>query len=417
MAVPRGVRRRAAFALALVLLSSAACDSSTSPSSAPVAVSERPATPAATPASIPPAPRASTVPPAVPYTDWTELAFPEPTPHVYGGSSVEAAIAFEGGYLAVGQVNGGCCDASFSTDTHGVIWRSSDGRAWSIEPRSKVFDLAHLSDIATDGRTIVISGTRMLDSTYYPGEVDPKGAVWTSDDGRTWTRFTGMPRFTAVVYGAGTFLGVTDEALPDLVWSSVDGRRWSPVSAGKALRPGAINDLVVTPLGISAVGSTDAIGGGAAGVSWRSLDGRTWIRSSDQPSLVGGTMTRVAAAGTSLVASGSGPDAAVVWWSTDGLIWAKVDGSVFGSAPILSVDGLTAGPRGLLAAGTISAESPSFGLWASQDGRAWAKLETPFQDGGPSQLSAIERGDGLIVFGDAYDPLKGRLVPAAWDVR
>jgi hypothetical protein len=407
-------RLRTWLAAALLSGSLASCISvSPSPPSSPQATSSPTASPVAATFPILGPTTASSI--VVPYTAWRAIAIPEPTPIVYGGSSVEAALAFGSGYLAVGQVNGGCCDASFSTDTHGVVWRSTDGLRWTMEARAKSFDLAHLTGIATDGRTVIIAGSLMLDSTYYPGQIDPKGAVWTSEDGQTWTRTTGMPTFSNVVHAAGAYLGVTQEPIPDPVWRSVDGRTWTPAAGPKELGPGTISDLIATPLGLIAVGSTETPAQATA-VSWRSLDGRSWTRSSVQASLVGASMSRVAASGSMIVATGRGPDLARVWWSTDGLNWTADRDDVFG-APASSIDGLVSGSSGFVVSGTIDQDSPPFGVWASSDGRGWGIVESTLKDGGPSELCAIDRGSELTLFGVAFDAARGRAVPAAWAVR
>ena len=356
-------------------------------------------------------------PPAPIYASWAPLAFPEPTPHVYGGSGVAAAVAFRGAYVAVGGVNGGCCDGGFSTDTHGVVWRSSDGLAWTLEPRAAVFDLARISGLATDGRTLVAVGARMLDSTIEPGNVDPHGAAWTSTDGRTWTRVTGMPWLSSIVHAEGAFLALTESEVGTGIWRSVDGRSWSQVAGQGAFGPGIVQALAATPVGLVAVGWMGVDPDSQAAVSWQSVDGVTWTRAPTQDSLDGASMTSIAVSGSTIVAVGDRPDAAAAWWSTDGLTWSPSGSSIL-DVTGGSVDRLVSGNRGLIATGIVEGTaSDTYPVWASADGRTWQEIDARLFGNGPTVSCAVDRGVALTVFGEGFDATVGREVPAAWDVR
>lgn len=385
------------------------------PSSSPR--SSAPATFAATPSASLSTPSPSPSPVAV-YSHWQSLAVPEPLPHVYGGSMVEAAISFRGAYLAVGFVNGGCCDGSFSTDTRGVVWSSTDGLSWSLEPRAATFDLAHLTGLATDGRLVVAIGFQNLDSRAMPGSVDSRGAVWTSTDGRTWTRVTGVPRFSSVVQADGAFLASAFETVGPEIWRSADGRSWHRLAGPDVLGTGTLEQLVATPVGIVAVGWTGSDPDRQAAVSWRSLDGLSWTRAPAQASLEGAAMTKVAVSGGAIVAVGLRPDSAAAWWSTDGLTWTRSDETTM-SSPGRSLFTLVAGAEGFITSGVIEhgSDMPTYPVWASRDGRTWGLIDAPLVGNGPSIRCAVDRGTGLTVFGDGFDLPAGGEVPAAWDVR
>jgi len=368
---------------------------------------------------LPPSPTQAAPPtptPAPPiFTSWAPLTLPEPRPHVFGGSSVAAAVAFQGGYLAVGGVHGGCCTGGFTHDTHGVVWRSGDGLAWDLDPTDPVFDLAALQGLATDGRRLVAIGALMLDSTEYPGDADPHGAAWVSDDGRTWELVEDLPLFETIVAIDGAFAALPFPDAGAEIWRSVDGRTWTRTSTWQELGPGVIRDMIPAPVGVVAVGSADDASGSTTGVSWLSVDGTHWRRAPNQVSLLGVSLAQVVVSGSVLVALGRGPMADVLAWSEDGLTWTRVieqplaDGfsleAVFGSA------------RGFVVSGSheVGDESVPF-VWTSAGGRTWVAVDAP-ADAGPGELVALDRGGSLTVFGERLDQAVERRVPTAWDVR
>ena len=402
-------RRGAKVALAVgVVLAIGGCLAAPSPTTVP----PTPARTASPTPSLQPTPNAD----AGLFGAWARLAIPEPLPHVFGGSAVRAAVAFGGGYVAVGGVNGGCCTGSFTHETHGAVWRSTDGLAWELEPNDPVFDLAWLTDLETDGRRLVAAGVRRLPSTAIPGDTEPHGATWSSGDGVNWEVVRDAPIFTALVATAGGFIGAADgDAGPEL-WRSLDGGSWDRV-AGAELGRGVVRDLVVTPSGIVAVGWVESAAGARSAVSWRSTDGLAWRRSGGQASLAGAAMSAVAVSGRRLVAIGEGDAVAGLWWSDDGLAWTRVnDGPMVDLATTLAA--VLATPAGFLLAGSLASTEDSIPkLWTSADGRSWTSLPVPEGVFGADVTAAVARGDALTVFQSSWNADASRPIPTAWDVR
>ena len=133
-----------------------------------------------------------------------------------------------------------------------------------------------------------------------------RAAVWTSTDGRTWTR---VPH--ATVFDVGGFIDTTED----------------PESGG-------MRDVVAGPDGLVAVGSVcTSKPVGCEPAAWTSPDGTSWERVADVPAL-SGRLEAIAASDTGYVAVGdvgcdpshtSSPPscAGLVLTSTDGRVWVQ----------------------------------------------------------------------------------------------
>ncbi|MBI3750235.1 MAG: hypothetical protein HY263_01095 [Chloroflexi bacterium] len=348
------------------------------------------------------------------FTRLERLAFPEPLPHVYGGSDVRGAVQFGDGYVAVGEVNGGCCDGSFSTDTHGVVWRSADGLAWTLEPRAAVFDLARPMGLASDGHRLVAIGVTITDAD---GQTVDHGAVWVSDDGQAWQRGPAVPFFTAVVAATDGFVAAADGSDGPEMWASPDGLHWSIAATSSTLGQGSIRAMSMTPAGIVAVGSgSPGSQSTNVAVAWRSTDGVHWTRATPGPWSSNATMSMIAVSGSSIVAVGTDlAAAAALWRSVDGLTWTREPSAPIGDTGA-SIWGIIAGSRGFLVVGSIEGNLPRRIVWQSADGVAWTELETP-DDFRADMARGIQAGDDLVLFTMGFDAAAGRAIPQAWSVR
>ncbi len=192
-------------------------------------------------------------------------------------------------------------DQGWSTPT---IWRSADGLQWDVVALpTDTFDDAHLFGVTSFAGGWVVTGMtgghelRCCADGWMVDETQP--AAWWSADGVTWQRATlGLgasewgPRLGAVFAGLGGLVAVDDGDPVDVtepvgspgsslpikprtlpgqpqVWTSSDGRAWTPVSVDPdtAFRPIASDGTAI--LGRSTHGdlavSTD-------GTTWRALD-------------------------------------------------------------------------------------------------------------------------------------------------
>ena len=161
---------------------------------------------------------------------------------------------------------------------------SPDGRTWT---RAKVDDAAGRAMdqvVATDHGFVAIGEAEYSFHAGFGGGA----AIWTSPDGRTWTRAHDKrtpPRGTAlgsVVAGAGGFLAKASfeysegntKPLPPVtagIWRSTDAIHWEPIPG----TPLGVAQIVEVSDGFVAIGSKDT-GDRAQPVSWRSPDGRSW---------------------------------------------------------------------------------------------------------------------------------------------
>ena len=223
----------------------------------------------------------------------------------------------------------------------------------------------------TDGRTLVAIGSQAVESTRYPGNIEPRGAVWTSGDGVTWQVF---PDPTAASPAAG----------------------WLP----------AFTSIVSTPIGFAATAmERDA----STGLDQASV----WLITATEPvmlarggELTGSTMAAVTWTGTQLVAVGwrrgglatdgsQLPDQAVTWRSTDARSWSRIELPVgLGTGEMRSVAVLG---RTIVAAGVDSSFKHAV-LWRSADGGQWQRTDLPRVPFDPSNGPIVQAtANGFVV--------------------
>jgi hypothetical protein len=193
---------------------------------------------------------------------------------------------FSGGYIALGGV-------WIGDDQAPVIWFSPDGRSWDrtdlmtaiIEPCP---GWVSRPDIEVSGGRAAGGGALIVGQAYAAG-VDPCGSmrpvVWTSNDGRTWTRQAAFEQHDELI---GTYV--------QQVWAVPGG--WEAAIAEAEERTGL----------------------------WRSADGASWERvatMTDSPEI---QRIVVANDGTRVATSDESGDARSFLVSTDGIDWQRVDG-------------------------------------------------------------------------------------------
>jgi hypothetical protein len=266
-------------------------------------------------------------------------------------------------------------------------------------------------------------------------------AVWTSPDGRTWSRVVagagvfgddsesgdvegsqiildvGAGRVGIVAVGADGKAGDYDAA----VWVSVNGEEWERVPHDEAIFGGSgsqvANAVVHFEDAVVVVGES-----AGKAQAWISYDGREWARASfvgapgdDETELT--AMSDVAFWEGGLVAvgsagSGSGP---AVWLSGDGITWNRLP-EYEGAGSSGVEDGETVdGPMTLVAAreaGLVAIGKSTAGptVWTSVDGFEWHILDATFIDVPTATRASIGEvvwdGDHLIASGgyEAKDP-------------
>jgi len=261
-------------------------------------------------------------------------------------------------------------------------------------------------------------------------------AVWTSDNGLTWTR---VPHDEVIFGGPGgqemesvvaarpglVAVGRTEDASQvgrAAVWTSADGSVWNLVyTSGDASRGAGAEAMHAVASGASGLVAAGRAYTGADwdGAVWTSEDGLTWTRVPHDEAVFGGPgfqwMSSVAAGGPGFVIVGwdgtTDESVAAVWTSEDGLTWSRVphDETVLGGPGRQWMTSVTAGGPGLVAVG-FSDDGPDgsrtrAAVWTSPDGLAWSRLshdEAVFGGTkGQTMNSVIVGGPGLVAVGSA----------------
>jgi hypothetical protein len=258
---------------------------------------------------------------------------------------------------------------------------------------------------------------------------DELADIWTSYDGRTWSRVPGEELGPGVIddVAAGgpglVAVGLSRSHLVGAVWTSRDGLTWTLAPDDPVFDGARIRGVAAGGPGLVAVGVLHR--------AWFSSDGLTWDLASvpvvppdvylgDNGQMPQVNMSDVAAAGDRLVAVGSmmmndNSDEAVVWTSADGLTWTDVplDGKVFPLGS--SVQEVTGGPEGFIAIGEDARTAAA--MWASEDGLSWRRVGSdndPFRsslpepDGSGVSLSEVTTGNGgYVAVGTGHAPCNG----------
>ncbi len=222
-----------------------------------------------------------------------------------GKNWMHSVVAGGQGFVAAGETSLGEADAAIWTSQTGTGWT----QAWTTPGD---FD-QQVNAVAAGGPGFVAVGET------YPGEA----AVWISRDGTTWEQITDdafrgagdLEMYDVVAAGPGLVavgLEETADGYDGVVWTSRDGRSWTRVEDpdGVFAGPGSqqIRHVVAGGPGLVAVGVEEY----ASEVVWTSPDGLTWTR--EPPGSIvfrgpNGAFTAIAV----------GPSGPAAFW--DGSIW------------------------------------------------------------------------------------------------
>jgi len=211
----------------------------------------------------------------------------------YAAGGMNAVVAVGDGTF----VAGGYRDDPLHDKRNAGAWRSVDGLNWSLDPDpGSEFEGGRIWSMATRDGTVVAVGTN--------GDViyGPAGAwYWTAAGG--WQRAQFTPdaggAMAAVIATAGGFLAVGKNAtdLGASVWTSTDGKMWTREPDQPSFHyyqlPLRMQAIAVSPTGYLVGGWRSDVGKGSA-VLWRSSDGLTWTDPEWQTTFSGGEITGVA---------------------------------------------------------------------------------------------------------------------------
>lgn len=206
-----------------------------------------------------------------------------------------------------------------------------------------------------------------------------------------WSRFPFDPDgVEAITAGGPGLVAVGAGERRAAVWTSSDGRTWTPVP-GQELGPGSIMNVATGGPGLVAVGTSynelASIGGHANGpfhaVVWTSEDGLTWSRLPNERVFRNALFaSAVTSGGPGVVAVGAHNTA---WFSSDGATWdlaavPPVPEGVYpgddGEHPQIYLTDVAAGNDRLVAVGwaMLNDNSEVPVVWTSVDGMSWADV-------------------------------------------
>ena len=305
---------------------------------------------------VPPIPSPSAVADASPVAapgiglSWTPVTMPGWTVPDPGGSTMDGVIAGGPGAIAWGW-------------TYGVpaqVWTTADGIDW--QPATIEF----------------------------PADADPEyQEPGTISSVTPW----------GSGYVAAGFYSRLETGRRTLVWTSTDGRTWTPVPHDAVFEIGIMDNLVAWRGELLAFGHAPAgaMGGGAGAQLWSSPDGITW--KAEELQLPDGlTMAFAVATGDRLWAYGAtagvdtgGDGESVILTSTDGRTWDR--------SPLPRSNRQLAAPTGellgFLRPGLDGADSP--GIYRTTDLETWQVLSGEAAAVG---YDVIDLGGLLVMVGD-----------------
>jgi hypothetical protein len=235
-------------------------------------------------------------------------------------------------WLAVGEEDTACdynCDTASSD--RAIVWSSMDGLTWTQAPAAASLERAAMNGVARGGPGFVaVGGAPDRPATT---QVAQHAVVWTSTDGRAWSRGP-----DASVYHAPAG---TDQAFGDSMSSvASDGTH------------------------LVAVGTVATQGDVGSALAWVSTDGRTWQRGTASDFLNGQLFNVAVVTGGFIGTGPSGTDSCLggIWFSADATSWTCIatDASIGGFAAYAAA----ASPTTMVVVGLATTEvSIPAGIW------------------------------------------------------
>jgi hypothetical protein len=306
---------------------------------------------------------------------------------VHPERTVDGVAADTGRLVAVGSTNG-----------RAALWTSADGAAWSR---------ARLPASHGTGQERLVDAVHGSRGWLAVGRTGSRALVLTSGDAATWQAASGrslggdvVP--SAAAAGPSGYVAVGTSGTSAAAWSSSDLRSWTGARgagrsdlSGDRAAPKWMSDVAAGPAGFVADGGQTK-NKVAQPALWTSPDGRKWTLSASGPALPSGatqgSLTKIVARGSVLVATGTAGASTFAAVSADGgRTWQP--STLPGTAPGTQVTAATAMPRGFVLAGTAGTDVVT---WSSADGRTWRASR-------PHGLGLDGRGvqqlDGMTVTG------------------
>ncbi len=207
---------------------------------------------------------------------------------------MNAAVPTPSGWLAVGEEDVSCTiDCGSWAAVQADAWTSINGLAWTREPASSALANAGMTGVVRGGPGFVAVGGAPDGVALTQGPVH--AVVWTSADGRAWSRIKDAPLFHSPA-GTDAAYGVTASAI------TTDGSRFV------------------------AVGNVATQGDVGSALAWWSIDGMSWQQATGDRFLYGQLRAVTSVPGGFLGTGPSGPDSCLggIWSSVDGRAWSCI---------------------------------------------------------------------------------------------
>lgn len=336
---------------------------------------------------------------------------------------------------ALGRVDGSWL--RFARDPlgqHTVVERSPDGVAWTTVPTGSAFaglDVDHgdwvLGTAERQGTIVAVGASVLFDGS------SGDATAWWSTDGKAWHRAT-VPggadaEIAAVAAGATGFVAVGSDGYPGgntqlpgargaAVWTSADGRAWTRVPPQDGFAGGIMRSVVFD--GSRYVGGGERIPRAGAGMPeppiWTSADGRHWSRTArgSLPAVFDLVRLAVAPGGVFALAGSLDGSAAALYRSEGQGAWTPVAlPSVppppgLGPSAMYLRDVAAAGGRWVL----VGLQTPPGGdaadqlvVWTSADGQAWQPVTPDRPELARVDVQQLVTGPtAVLALGAADDP-------------
>jgi hypothetical protein len=297
-------------------------------------------------------------------------------PVFQNGSVYEFSVAPDGLFAS------GFVADSKDRRVYGSVWLTRDGRKWERLTAKQNFDDSAVSQITRAGDRFLAHGSHC----GYQSECSGL-QFWQSSDGRRWTRLdTNLPDFAAIeiVAGGPGWIGVgADDELQDRLaaWTTTDGRTWRRAT-GIGGTTGRLLGVLSAGSQFVTYGHINLASGNPQPAVWTSPDGTSWRRVPAASAPRGMTIEAVARTiDGRLVGWVRTPNAVDIWTSDDGSSWKlESDASrtlTIGGRKNIFLSDLSSGPAGLVAFATADiGDTGQIGAWSSQDGVSWKAIES-----------------------------------------
>jgi photosystem II stability/assembly factor-like uncharacterized protein len=340
-----------------------------------------------------------------------------PQDPIFSHALITSLTVTPAGLIATGQVLD-----STGRNQEGAIWLTEDGRTWR-RLRAPGFENAVVQQVARGpgGRYLALGAECSRAELPCPGVAFPRLRFWASDDGLQWTAVEPDRKQTGYIKLFGVeqrwiAFGRETEGGPTVVWTSVDGRTWTRdvIEATEA----AVNGLHALPDRLVAIGTSYAKPWPDwQTVLWTSNDGTKWSRVPRNLAPRGMEGAALAFKDGVLIAfAGMGQQ---IWSSHDGTRWrlrsrgmAPIEG--LSENDLFSIKVIDAGEH-LVAVGWDREHvcgCGAFGVWISSDGVEWEAADQsafgqPFPDGPFANDIAAFGEEVLIVGGEGHCTIDG----------